>query len=390
MNQAKTLWIVTYHFHPVWAGPAERFLRYYDGLTERKLKIVYITRFIPGQKDVDTYNRAPVIRLKGRTQSKQTIREFVNIACSYALKSVPKPDCFLLLLGDVLNAPKIRKLSRSNILTVFVNTMIFIPSRSLNPLRRATSNYLHRQFFNAFDKIVCSSALLREKIQKAGISPTKLFVIPNGVSLDRFRPLKSKSEVDHLRRELGLPLNEKIALYVGLRVDRKGVIDLLSSWKSYKRSGGEGWLVLVGDDQRGNPRFHEFYGRWDAAVSGLNSNDNVLILPATQKVECFFQACDFLIFLSKREGMPNVLFESMASGCPVITTAFEGFSDDIGRHNKELVVVNRTNIEIIEAIKLMVENHDHFHTIRSNAITHVKENHDLVKTLEKYRELCES
>ena len=74
----------------------------------------------------------------------------------------------------------------------------------------------------------------------------------------------------------------------------------------------------------------------------------------------------------------------------MITTAFDGFSDDFGRHNKELIVVKRDNYEIAGAIKLMVENRDHFGMIRSNAMKFVRETHDLKHTLDRYASLCHS
>ena len=269
MEQLKTLWIVSYHFHPVWAGPAERFLRYYDGLRKRNLDVIYITKHIDGLKELDSYKGARVLRLKGRNNSTPTVREFVETACGYALKANPKPDCFLLLLGDVLNTPKIRRLRNNDVAAIYVNTMIVKSSSSFNPLRRIASNYLNRKYFNVFDNIVCSSNLLRSAVQKLGVPPQKISVISNGVSLNRFKPVISKQEVDQIRRKLNLPLDENIALYVGLRVERKGILDLISSWKLYKKTGGAGYLVLVGDEKRSNSQFQSFYEKWDNAVASL-------------------------------------------------------------------------------------------------------------------------
>ena len=84
MSTTKKLWVVTYNFHPVWAGPAERFLRYYPGLVKRDIDVTYITATRDSLPKEEIYNGAKVFRL-GENGKTPTTRQFINLAADLAL-----------------------------------------------------------------------------------------------------------------------------------------------------------------------------------------------------------------------------------------------------------------------------------------------------------------
>ncbi|HBK72103.1 MAG TPA: hypothetical protein DDZ39_10705 [Flavobacteriaceae bacterium] len=382
----KKLWVVTYNFHPVWAGPAERFLRYYDGLTERDIEVTYITLLRNNQLHEEIYRGAKVIRL-GNSEETSSIKKFIELATKYALKSEHKPDTFLVLLADNFNAPAIRNLSKNGIKTVYVNTMAFKLSNSRNILRRWVSKHLNYRFFKSFDTIVCSTEILKEPITKLGINQNKIKVISNGVSLDRFCPAKDNKEKQGIRNLFKLPDDEPIVIFVGLRVERKGVIDLVKSWQIYKEKGGEGYLLMVGDEQHENPIFTAFYEKWDKILATIKEKDKIIIHPPSSEIEKYFKISKLFVFLSKQEGMPNVIAESMASGCPVITTKFEGFSDTWGRNEEQLLVVNREHNEIATKIATVIKDDEYYRSIQKAALEFVAKEHAIECTLDKYANL---
>ena len=212
-------------------------------------------------------------------------------------------------------------------------------------------------------------------------------MIPNGVSLTRFRPARDRGESLTLRRQLGLPENEPIALFVGLRVERKGILELVDAWRRYRARGGPGHLVLVGGERREMPESHEFYRQWDLLIADLKPADHIELRPAHAQVEDYFRAADLFVFLSYLEGMPNVIPEAMACGCPVLTTRFRGFSPDLGRDGQELMITERDPEVVSEGIERLL--HDvHFRAslVRSGR-RWVEERQDLERVLDRYAAL---
>lgn len=382
----KKLWVVSYNFYPVWAGPAERFLRYYEGLTDRNIEVTYITAARHNQLFEEIYRGAKIIRL-GNSNDAPSIKQFINLAAQYAQNNEEKPNTFLVLLADNFNAKNIRNLSSNGIKTIYVNTMAFKLSNSKNILRRWASKYLNYRFFKAFDTIVCSTVILKEPILKLGIQSDKVEVISNGVSLERFCPAKNENEKQIIRDTFKLPNDEPIILFVGLRVERKGVIDLVKSWQIYKEQGGKGYLLMVGDEQRSRPVFASFYKKWDKILTTIKESDNIIMRPPSSEIEKYFKISKLFVFLSKQEGMPNVLTEAMASGCPVVTTRFEGFSDTWGQNGEQILIVNRDYAEIANMIDKVMNNSTYYNRLRNAAMTFVANEHAIDITLDKYANL---
>src|SRR5204863_9857039 len=62
-----SMWLVSYLFAPVWAGPAERFLRYGPGLAERRVAMTIVTAMRPDQPRREIKNGIAVERIGGPT-----------------------------------------------------------------------------------------------------------------------------------------------------------------------------------------------------------------------------------------------------------------------------------------------------------------------------------
>ena len=121
-------------------------------------------------------------------------------------------------------------------------------------------------------------------------------VLPNGVDVNHFRPAVAAGERAAIRQTLGLPLDERLVLYVGRFVPKKG-FDLLAG------SAGAGYRVVFvgGDRPRGvtDPR-HIFLGRLDP-----------------DEVARVYRAVDLFVSASVGE-CPLTVLEAMASGVPVL------------------------------------------------------------------------
>lgn len=137
-------------------------------------------------------------------------------------------------------------------------------------------------------------------------------VIRNGVDLDRFTPRDPHTA----RCELGLAEGPTVVC-VGRLAHQKGQDVLLRAWPEVLRRVPEANLVVVGDGPerenllRATPHRVEFVG-------------------ARADTHNWFAAADVVAVPSRWETMSLVALEAMASGRPVVASAFDGAVDCLG------------------------------------------------------------
>jgi glycosyltransferase involved in cell wall biosynthesis len=159
--------------------------------------------------------------------------------------------------------------------------------------------------------IISVSNHLAQTAVESGVRPEKIHVIPNGVDTTRFCP-RDKAEA---RRELGLPADARLLVSVAHLGPRKGHRETIHALADLPRDVR---LVLVGGDGCG--------GRDAKALRRLARSLGVedrLMLVGRQphnRVPLYFNAADVSVLASWREGCPNVVLESLASGTPVVAS----------------------------------------------------------------------
>lgn len=165
--------------------------------------------------------------------------------------------------------------------------------------------------------IANSDAGARTTARHTGMPPDFFDTVHNGVPVPA--PL-SAPERETVRAGIGVPAGRVLALFVGRLVPQKNLECLLAAMEMLE-PGCRPWLAVVGDGPLRTMLEHRA-GKARAAgdVCFLGERDDATRL---------MQAADFLVLPSHFEGMPNVLLESMAAGCPVIASNVDG--------NRELV-----------------------------------------------------
>ncbi len=131
-----------------------------------------------------------------------------------------------------------------------------------------------------FHKIIIKSENLRKFI----IRKKNVYVIPNGVNFEYFKP-KDKNEV---RKTLNLPLDKKIVLFLGSTSDTNKNFSLAKE-----------------------------------AMEKVKKKDILLLSPfpvTPDLIPNYLNACDALVFTSLNEGSPNVIKEALACNVNIVTT----------------------------------------------------------------------
>lgn len=185
--------------------------------------------------------------------------------------------------------------------------------------KRAVERLTYRR---AREAVVLSRAFGRLLVERYGVSPWRVNVIPPGVDLERFCP----GDRGEARRALGLPADAWIALTVRRLVPRMGVDVLLQAWG---RSSPEQGLLLVAGDGPMRPRLES-----DAppGVRFLGHVDEAL-LPS------YYRAANVSVVPSRSlEGFGLAALESLACGTPVVVTAVGGLPEAVGGLPDDIVV----------------------------------------------------
>lgn len=167
-----------------------------------------------------------------------------------------------------------------------------------------------RQVLRQAQAVVAVSPSLAQAAQELGAPPQRLHLVPNGVDQDLFRPTDAQAA----RRELGLPRQGPLLIYVGWLVPVKGPEVAL---KALALTPGA-HLVLVGDGPL-RPALMAL-----ARELGISGRLTWAGGQPHARVARYLAAADALVLPSLSEGEPNAVLEALSCGRPVAASAVGG------------------------------------------------------------------
>ncbi|MCX8089769.1 MAG: glycosyltransferase [Verrucomicrobiae bacterium] len=168
--------------------------------------------------------------------------------------------------------------------------------------------------------VVGRSADLVRRLAAAGVSTGRLHTIYNGVDLNLYAPADPKEA----RRELGLPLEGPLVLFVGNLLPIKNPLLLLEACAPLCRSRATPvQLVMVGEGPL-RARIER-----TARRLGIAATVHLAGRQPPERVARYLQAADVLALSSWNEGLPNVVLEAFACGRPVVASRVGGLPEVI-------------------------------------------------------------
>src|SRR5438874_11562537 len=165
--------------------------------------------------------------------------------------------------------------------------------------------------------------VLSEKAAKTfgvrGFPEEKLFYLPRGVDVERFKP--------------GTRPAKFRAVFAGALIKRKGIQHVLEAWHRLNLADAE--LLLIGFvHDEAKPFLNQFW------------RDNIRVVGFVRDPENYLNQGTLHIFPSQWEGSAKVTYEAAACGLPQITTREAG---DVVRNGIEGIIVKPADISAIEA-----------------------------------------
>jgi glycosyltransferase involved in cell wall biosynthesis len=179
---------------------------------------------------------------------------------------------------------------------------------------------------NKITGFISISSHITQNLLNHGIERMRIFEIPNGVNIIRFKPLDHESKLA-LYKKMAMR-NVFTFIYLGGLTFNKRIIEVVKAVALLKtKTVIDFQLFIVGPDRE--------EGRIDAVIQKIINDSNleniVFRVEHSENPERYIQVSDVFVLVSKKEGLSNALLEAMSCGLPVIGTEVSGSLDLIKR-----------------------------------------------------------
>jgi glycosyltransferase involved in cell wall biosynthesis len=153
-------------------------------------------------------------------------------------------------------------------------------------------------------------------VDEYGVPAEQVSLVYQGTEVDRYT--HDESRLEEAARRYALPQGSAPVLgCVGSFEERKGQVVLLETIELIRQQVPEVHLILLGDGP------DEEMLKQQVKTRELESN--VTFFPFTSEPEYAFEVLDELVLSSlSKEGLPNVVLESMSMGVPVVSSRLAG------------------------------------------------------------------
>jgi glycosyltransferase involved in cell wall biosynthesis len=228
------------------------------------------------------------------------------------------------------------------------------------------------------DRLTVVSEAMCEQARALGANPDRTNVIPMGVDLkDRFVPSDAGRKGEQI-------------LFVGRLVEKKGVIFLIKAMSDIVRAHPAVRLVIAGSGP------DEAMLRETAVAGGLNDSITFLGPVENKKLPPLYQSSCIVVFPSvvasdeDQEGFGLVQVEALGCHCAVVTTDLPAIRDIITNGETGIVVRQRNEPELAEAVIRLLDSPSHRITLGTRGRQVMLEKFDWDVIAGKYRHIIES
>lgn len=188
--------------------------------------------------------------------------------------------------------------------------------------------------YAAVDRFVSVSPHFATLYRESTLPHARLREIPNGIDIGRFQP-PGPGERERVRRELGLPEDLFLILFVGFFSREKRPHLLFDAWVRVRAHCPASGLLFVGATD--SPYYEvdrSLVKHIRSEATALGAEKTVFFIERTHEIERCYRAANLFVMPSTREGLPIALLEAMASGLPCLATRLPGVTDTIIDHGQ--------------------------------------------------------
>jgi len=197
----------------------------------------------------------------------------------------------------------------------------------------------------------------KEYLIHLGVPSEKINIFYNSIDINYFSEKSenfSTEEKNKLRNKLGIK-TDRIILFSGQLIERKGVFELLEGFLNYSKNDVNTSLLMIGKGQEKEKM---------EKIIKIKNISNIFFGDFVQYKDLYkyYSISDLFILPSREEVWGLVLNEAAACGLPIITTTATGAGIDLVEEGKNGYIIKPNCPKCItEAIKKVFENNLHNH-----------------------------
>jgi glycosyltransferase involved in cell wall biosynthesis len=313
--------IISHYYPPYPCGGAERQAQAIaESLAAQGWRMQVLTRHLKGMRKQELLNGVQVRRLWASTIPK-TQSALLTFNLLYHLLLAPRGQIIHInqMYRDIVPALIARRL-RGSPIVISLHGGGQGQYADVGRLLRKPDGRLMLRLSRWADCLVSLSQQITQELLEQGFDRERIVEIPNGVDTQRFTPV-SAQEKARLRRELHLPTDGPLVIYVGRLHPQKGVETLIRAWQAVIQAQPRAYLLLAGQGPEHERPDRE---RLRQLAADLGLGASLHFLGHVEPVLPYLQAADVFVLPSFFEGLSIALLEAMACALAVVTTNIGG------------------------------------------------------------------
>ncbi len=209
-----------------------------------------------------------------------------------------------------------------------------------------------------FDRVVVVADALRSVLERAGIKPTRVCAIANGVDTDRFMPRTTPLA----RSEFDLPASSFLFGSVARLAPEKNLAALVDAIGVLVGEGLDAALLLVGDGPQ--------RAALEAQAKAAGMGERVRFTGARTDTDRIYPMLDCFVLPSLTEGMPLAVLEAMACARPVVASAIGEIPHLLAGSDMGKLVPQGDNPALVAAMREALKHRGIDHAARRHVKAH--------------------
>lgn len=202
------------------------------------------------------------------------------------------------------------------------------------------SRPLRQLFVKCADAIIVPGRVSRNYVISLGAAKSKVFIAPNCIDNGFFieHSFKNKTDKGCLKKELGVN-KDKVILYVGQLIERKGVDYLIRAYGRLKQEHEELALIIVGSGPLRNQL------KYTCKTKGIS---DVYFIEAKLKLVDlikYYSIADVFVLPTLMDVWGFVINEAMACSLPIISTRNAQAAIEMIQQGENGFIINEANEE---------------------------------------------